>query len=396
MNPVKTDINFTINQTGGLSKNILEHLKSNYQYLKTDNGLHFKTNNKNKETNVNFKYLGAGTFTVVVGIEYVNFIGTNNPKNWDNKYNDKLILRITEESSSILIENNYKIDKPIFRDNLLDIYLYGKLKINGVEKYYYTITREYNTNLNELNIYNKIKFIKSYFNVLLIANHYNIFYRDSKYENVGYDLSGNECIFIILDYDEDTLVNIDTYSIDTKQTFFHGTFPTYYALTHIYENRDNKKDLVRTHYDKLYISGMLDILNYVLFSNNNIDIFLRECSKFIRLINNKSLHFSKIAKFEDIVQKKNTINIDMYNKSSLNISEINLTNIEQIILDLFKFFIKDLIYDSIQDKYKDIKGIELIKDKLKCIDNMFIPIINIIENNELSKDIPINIKELIN
>lgn len=379
MNPIKTDIDFTVTQSqiGGLSKNILKHINSNYQFLKTDNGLHFKTNNKNKQLNNNFKYLGAGTFTVVVGIEYIKFIGTNNPKNWDNKYNDKLILRITEEDSSSLVENNYIKDKPIFRDNLIDIYLYGKLKINGVVKYYYTITREYNTNLNELNIYNKIKFIKSYFNILLIANKNKIFYRDCKYENVGYDVSGNECIFIILDYDEHTLLNIDTYSKDTKQAFFHGTFPTYYALTYIYQDIYNKKDLPKSYYDKLYITGMLDILNNILFDNDNIIKFLYKCTEFIRLINDQ--RFSKMAKFEDVIKKKNTINLDMYNKSKINISEINLTNIEQIILDLFKFFMKDLIYDSIQEDYIDIKGIELIKAKLKCIDNIFIPIINIIE-----------------
>jgi len=377
MNPIKTDINFTINQIGGLSKNILEHLKSNYQYLKTDNGLYFRTNNKNNETNTEFKYLGVGTFTVVVGIQYDKFIGIQNPKNWDDKYDDKLILRITEEDSSTLIENNYNIDKPIFKNNLLDIYLYGRLKINGMTGYYYTITREYETNLKKLNVYDKIKFVKSYFNVLVLANKHNIFYRDSKYENIGYDLDGNECTFIILDYDEHTLVKIDTYSNDSKKAFFHGTFPTYYALTHIYQDKNNTKDLPRSYYDKLYITGMVDILNNLLYDDdNNISGFLVSCSKFIRLITNKN--FSKMAKPPELIEKKNKINLIRYNKDNIKLSEINLSNLEQNITDLFKFFMKELIDDSIKEKYEDIQGINLIKKKLRCIDNIFMPIINII------------------
>jgi len=376
MNPIKTDINFTINQIGGLSKNILEHLKSNYQYLKTDNGLYFRTNNKNNETNTEFKYLGVGTFTVVVGIQYDKFIGIEIPKNWDDKYDDKLILRITEEDSSTLIENNYNIDKPIFKNNLLDIYLYGRLKIDGIAEYYYTITREYETNLKKLNVYNKIKFVKSYFNVLVLANKHNIFYRDSKYENIGYDLDGNEYTFIILDYDEDTLVKINTFNIDTKQTFFHGTFPTYYAIKHVYINKQN---LEKSKYDKLYITGMVDILNNLLYDDDvNIYKFLVSCSKFIRLITNKN--FSKMAKPSELIEKKNKINLIRYNKDNIKLSEINLSNLEQNITDLFKFFMKELIDDSIKENYEDIQGINLIKKKLKCIDNIFMPIINIMNN----------------
>ena len=100
MNPIKTDINFTIkqiNQIGGLATKILDNMTENYQYLNTDNGLYFETNDKdkNKKSNSNFNYLGNGTFTVVVSIKYIDFRGSNNnPKNWDDKFNDRLILRI--------------------------------------------------------------------------------------------------------------------------------------------------------------------------------------------------------------------------------------------------------------------------------------------------------------
>ena len=54
MNPIKTDINFTIkqiNQIGGLATNILDNMTENYQYLNTDNGLYFETNDKDKNKN---------------------------------------------------------------------------------------------------------------------------------------------------------------------------------------------------------------------------------------------------------------------------------------------------------------------------------------------------------
>jgi hypothetical protein len=55
MNPIKTDINFTINQInqiGGLADNILQFITNNYQYLNTNNGLHFQTNNKNTQSTI--------------------------------------------------------------------------------------------------------------------------------------------------------------------------------------------------------------------------------------------------------------------------------------------------------------------------------------------------------
>ena len=420
MNPIKTDINFTIkqiNQIGGLATNILDNMTENYQYLNTDNGLYFETNdkdkNKNKKSNSNFNYLGNGTFTVVVSIKYIDFRGSNNnPKNWDDKFNDRLILRITEENSDNLIENNYKKDKPIFGENLLDIYLYGKLKIklkDEDKEYYYTITREYNTNLTELNIYNKIKFIKSYFEVLILAHDNKIFYRDSKYENVGYDLDENICKFIILDYDEYTLVRIDAISekdkIDTTKPFFHGTFPVYYAINYIFGDKDNIKNLPKNNYDKLYISGMIDILNKLLLNeNNNITTFLNYCSTFVMIKNHINKSFRNTTTFKQFteIQQKKILKIkddlNAYNKNSIFFSEITLINLEQTISELFNFFIKDLIYDSLLEKYEDVKGIKLIEKKLNCINKIFISIINILENNQPSKNIkkmPEDINDLI-
>ena len=161
INPIRTNMSFYVSQQnmqGGTSDQILNKISNfEYKYLKTANGLFFELDDKNKKNKDKLKYFDNGSFTVVFSIKLLD--DTHSKKNWDKKYNNKLILRITTENSEEII-NKYNTDKDIIGDNLLDLYLYGTITNHDTTHIgYYTLTRYYDTDFSKLNITNKIQVV---------------------------------------------------------------------------------------------------------------------------------------------------------------------------------------------------------------------------------------------
>jgi len=367
--PIKTDILFMQYQIGGNADDIIAYLKSYaYKYLKTDNNIYFELNDKNNKINEKLKYLDNGAYTVVFGIKLIK--DNYNNKNWKDEFNEKLILRITTEKSENII-SSYKKDKPIFQENLIDIYLYGSIRDNLKHIGYYTITREYNTDFIKLNITNKIKIIKDYFNVIIKASENDIFFRDSKCVNSGFDMINDEPRFIILDYDDKTLLKLKDWFSQEKEWYFFGTYPPIYICNYFIYNNPDIKNIKK--YDKLYVGGMVEFINDIMkfgienflyvtgkntFINRTADIIIQTLY-IISSIENK--YKPDISSNHDGLLDKKLIDIDKVKN-----------NKENEITELFKYFLKDIMIKCININYDVVLTIDEIKQKIICIDGIFL------------------------
>jgi hypothetical protein len=367
--PIKTDILFSDYQIGGRADHIIAYLKSYaYKYLKTDSGIYFELNDKNKKTKDKLNYLNNGTYTVVFGIKLIK--DKYNNKNWKDEFNEKLILRITTEESEHII-SSYKKDKPIFQENLIDIYLYGSIRDKLKHIGYYTITREYITDFRELNITNKIKIIKDYFNVIIKASENGIFFRDSKYKNSGFDMINNEPRFIILDYDDKTLLKLIVWFQNIKDWHFFGTYPPIYICNYFINNNQDINNI--TKYDKLYVGGMVEFINYIM--EFNIKNFLIEAA--VNSFQNETNH--TISQTPNIISSiENEYKPDVssirdgpLDKKLIDINKVK-KNKEDEITELFKYFLKDIMIKCININYDVVLTIDEIKQKIICIDGIFL------------------------
>lgn len=382
--PIKTNIIFSTKQSGGFATDILDALQyESYTWLKTDNNMVFKLNTKNTKRHSNLKYLAKGKYTAVFGIELIE--DPDNKKNWDPKYNSQLILRVTTENSQEIIDV-YNKDKPIFTNNLLDLYLYGEFNTSTRRIGYFTITREYQTDFQLLNITNKIKVIKDYFKVIVKASEHNIFYRDQKYANIGYELVDDEPKFIILDYDTQTLLNIDNWIIlqefpkKALEHYFFGTFPPNYM---IYNSLFKPELINKSMFDKLYVGGMVDILSRISvfpFSNFSTDMIQFLNSKIYPAMSNRTNTTTETLK---IIKNINILYSDTADyKKSVKFGNL-ISNKDITITELFDLFLKDIVLQCIQLNYIDVLSIDDIKIAIQEIDNIFLNLLCKIENPEI-------------
>ena len=139
-------------------------------------------------------YLGRGSFTSVFAIK--------------SKSGKTFILRIEEQKTTLILNNfikQWKEDKKMFPKNIINIYAYGIAMANNIIVGTYTITNKYNdyAKIEKLNLYQKNKFMFNMLKFLSEIKNKNIYYRDFKLFNIGFDSDLN---FIVLDYDNITLV----------------------------------------------------------------------------------------------------------------------------------------------------------------------------------------------
>ena len=126
-------------------------------------------------------------------------------------------------------------DKTTFPENMIDIFMYGEITLLGDYLGYYTITREYNdvNYILTMPLENKLKFLISFIEFLEKLKRNNFIYRDCKIANMGVEIKGDLCIFIILDYDDVTLFSKDEFDKfkSANGIYYHfGTAPPLYIL----------------------------------------------------------------------------------------------------------------------------------------------------------------------
>ena len=218
---------------------------TSYLIESTDRTFNFQFTEKNKNILDTFKYLGKGGLTSVYSIKLTHQYSLSQDKyTIPDIYHDKLILRIYKNrnySGSLKSEVNvgnedlnddhqslfikkWTRDKTTYPENIIDIFMYGEISLLGDYLGYYTITREYNNDdfILNMSLENKLKFLMSFIEFLQKLKRNNFIYRDCKIENIGVEIRGDQCIFIILDYDDVTLFTEDEFNK------FKTTYGIYY------------------------------------------------------------------------------------------------------------------------------------------------------------------------
>ena len=228
-------------------------------------------------------YFGCGTFSAIYSIKLEK---QDENKTIPDKYKDELILRIYENPStykpkddlnigdydlnddlqSNLIKNWNK-HKKLFPENMIDIYLYGDINLQTMHGTmyigFYTITRKYivDDKIKNFTLDNKMLYLKNTLQFLKKLEEANLTLRDLKFENSGSDSDLN---FVVIDYDQDTILDEDKIKQFTKENnlgYAIGTYP----FTYLIDNSNSNFN-----YKYIYLTGLLDLF-VELFNSNFSD-----------------------------------------------------------------------------------------------------------------------------
>ena len=223
-------------------------------------------------------YVGRGSFTAVFAIK---------------DKNDKIfILRIEEEKTMADLTtfiNQWKEDKKMFPKNIIDIHAYGMATVNGVIVGTYTITNMYNDSdkILKLNLYQKNKFMFNMLSFLVELQKNDIYYRDFKLPNIGFD-NDIDLNFIVLDYDNMTIIKrnnemfkqkcIGVYNIpnSTKAQTDNNNFGVnicYGTFLPLIAKTDYPKEYNDPTYTKYYCIALSHII-FVMYHTFNSDLSL--------------------------------------------------------------------------------------------------------------------------
>jgi len=253
------------------------------EYMITDitNKTRFKFHNNSKAFINDNIYFGCGTFSAIYSIKVDKSTPEINSLIPD-KYKDELILRIYQNPSSDKLKDDLKIGdvdvyndlqsnfirnwmkhKKLFPNNIIDIYLYGDIQLQTTygERYigFYTITRQYiiEDEIKKFTLNNKMSYLKNTIEFLKKLEVANLTLRDMKFENSGSDSDYN---FIVIDYDNDTILNennIKRLSKENNLGYGIGTYPFTYLII----------DDIHFDYRYIYLTGLLDLV-VELFKDN--------------------------------------------------------------------------------------------------------------------------------
>lgn len=253
-------------QSGGNPTNIIKSINNNQnKYLFFDNCEDEMTFDEklNKNTDIgNSTYLGKGGSTAVFAIL--------------NKSNCQFILRIEEQKTTNDLNKfieQWKEDKILFPQNIIEIYAYGVAMVNNIPIGTYTITDKYNDfdKLLNLNLSQKNIFTANMLKFLVALNEHNIYYRDFKLPNIGFDEKFN---FIVLDYDNITLIRKNSSFFTDCLNLYKITNPNknainalnkkinicYGTLLPLISKFNHSNEFRNTNYSKYYCLALADIL----------------------------------------------------------------------------------------------------------------------------------------
>lgn len=375
------------NMTGGSPEKIIELINlndSNFENIlisTLDDNYKFKFTKDNTQNYNGSKYLGKGALTAVYKIK----LFSQNPINGymiSDKYKDELILRIYENRDmaedidldiyqglpdiEIGGEDTYKDaqsqfinmwteHKQLFPENIIDIFMYGEIMIPTKYIGYYTITRTYSDEkkLKELSLINKIKYLKKLLEFLLKLRQHGYTYRDLKFPNIGFDKNNDEYNFIVLDYDNHTILKypqLEQLKTDYRVEYAVGTYTPLY----IFEQKEKFEP------DLMYVGGLLYTIKDLFkdLSNANYASLSDKLNNYIRPVDK---HIRKyIQKIDDLI----SFSLD---KKAYEIQLQDDINSR----DLLK--IADTT-EIIEDIDKNIKNTEIIINSIQTLIDGLIPI----------------------
>lgn len=155
------------------------------------------------------------------------------------------ILKLTNEPSDEFLECIEKFinDKHTHTNNIMDIYLWGMLH-NNINDHIanYMIVKEYlmftSENINTLTLEHRLNMIYDFTLFLTKLSQKNIYLRDLKIQNIGFDATNNNHKIVIIDYDNLTTLNdYDVKTLIKSESKYgiimcSGTYVPYYLTSH--------------------------------------------------------------------------------------------------------------------------------------------------------------------
>lgn len=250
-------------------------------YDKENNKLYTMNNEKNKKKYDNNKYFGSGVQSAVYAIQDVE--------------GKDFVLKISKSKKDYLVKKYIEDIKKcrVIQDNFTKIYFYGTIQYKE-STYYYLIVPLYKTfsEIQELNLIEKIQYVKNMLAVLIKLKNIGYHWNDFKPDNIGMDEYFN-CI--IIDYETDTIIK--------NNSFYYG---------HMGINPPITNSWYAAYYDSNKSADISKLNTYML----SVIIF--------GLIHNKLFNTqSKMENFEEVYVD----NIDLYDQCNHGFSEYQLDNL---------------------------------------------------------------------
>ena len=266
-------------------------------------------NNINKEGNLSYMDRSdkSISFTILQLKKYSNVTVKNFTSNI-------LVLKLIEldlKTIDSFIEE-WKSNVKIFGNSIMDIYMYGDLYTkDNTFICNYIITKKYENynSLLKLDYNQTMNYIIKILLFLQKCKENDIIFRNFKFSGIGYEFVNSEIQFVILDYEESSLIKkLDKYFNTFKDgcdAMCAGTLIPYFIIQDFFELEKGWKNKL----DKLYSVGLGEILIFLLYTQDEI------MDKFFKLIYNPSylksdLHYFQFKKlFDDEANKLYFLNL---------------------------------------------------------------------------------------
>ena len=367
-NPIKVDLylkqhsscNLYSTNVGGDPTKLIKTINNKkYKYLEgiySTNNICFEfddevNNQKDIEGSI---YLGKGGLTSVFGLKYLtnNFMPELTSK--------KLVLRAMDLNETKDMEkwiSKYNKNKNLFSSNIIDIYMYGDLYTSSNEFICsYVITRFYQDHIaiSNLGYSQLIEYFKSVLEFFVKLENLGYFYRDLKFANIGMDNFGGINRFIVLDYDDITIIN--KYDTFFGEFNFHGCYAKYCAGTlipyFIIKDYLELNPQWINKFDKVHVVGLVDIIIHLFFvkEKNSMNVFniIYKPSYY-----NTCIHYYQYLKIYD---NKNTYDILEHSLISLKSKFVELNHSKKDCLIY-------LVMNLLNNKYSHINSAKIIMDE---------------------------------
>lgn len=300
------------------------------------------------------KYLGKGGLTSVFGLKYL----TNNFM--PELVGKKLVLRamdLYEKKNMDKWISKYNENKRLFNSNIIDIYMYGNLYTSS-SKFIcsYVLTRQYqdHSTISQLDYTQLVEYFKSVLEFFVKLENLKYFYRDLKFTNIGMDNVDGTNKFVVLDYDDITIINKDDNFF--KEFDFQGCYTKYCAGTFVpyFIIKDylelNSKWINK--FDKVHVIGLVDIM---------INLFFIKEKNFVNVLN----IIYKPCKYDTCVHYYQYLKI-FDNKNTYDALEYSLINLKPKFIEL-EYSKKDcliyLVMNLLSKKYSHINSAKIMLDE---------------------------------
>lgn len=309
------------------------------------------------------RYLGKGGLTSVFGLKYL----TNNFM--PELASKKLILRAMDLYEAKDMDKwitKYNENKRLFGSNMIDIYMYGDL-YSSANRFIcsYVITRFYqdHTAISNLDYTQLVNYFKSVLEFFVKLEDLGYFYRDLKFTNIGMDNVNGTNIFVVLDYDDITIINKDDNFF--REFNFQGCYTKYCAGTlipyFIIKDYLELNPQWINKFNKVHVIGLVDIIINLFFEReknliNILNIIYKPCNyqtcihyyQYLKIFDDKNTY--DILEHSLISLKPKFVELEHNKKDCLIYLVMNLLNKKYSYINSAKIMLDEFVSSIINKK----------------------------------------------